>query len=71
MAQVSMLETSRIPTQSNCQQHVRTSNTACYVGPKIISTKVRSDMMDILNVITIKQKNKQTKKNMINEIKYD
>lgn len=42
MAQVSMLDTSQNPTQSNCQQYIRTNNTAHYVGPKIISIKLRS-----------------------------
>lgn len=42
MAQVSMLDTSQIPTQSNCQQYIRTNNTAHYVGPKTTSTELRS-----------------------------
>lgn len=42
MAQVSMLDTSQSPTQSNCQQYVRTNNTVCYVGPTIRSAKLRS-----------------------------
>lgn len=42
MAQVSMLDTSKNPTRSNCQRYIRTNNSAHYVGPKIVSTKLRS-----------------------------
>lgn len=46
MAQVSMLDTSQNPTQSNCQQYIRTDSTAHYVGPKVKALNWDPDMIE-------------------------